>query len=144
MDTFDYENTDHDGEDPNGSKEHFEDEIKKFRERLSDGGGGSTNIESLEEIVAFYFEGEKYDEALHFITLLLEYIPFSADTWQRKSIILNNLQRHNEALECIDHALKLNPVDAELMIGRGLTLDNLSRFEEAIESYDLVLETDAA
>src|SRR5262245_26904198 len=121
MDIFDFENNDQDSEDRESSKEHFEEEIKKFKERLKDGGGGTTNIEALEEIVSFYFDSEKYDEALHFTNLLLEYIPFSADTWQRKSIILNNLQRHNEALECIDHALKLNPIDTELIISRGLT-----------------------
>ena len=33
-----------------------------------------------------------------FIDLLLEYLPFSSDAWQRKGIILNNLQKYQEAL----------------------------------------------
>ena len=119
MDTFDFENMDDDAEQTGSRKENFEEEIKKFKERLKN-GGGSTNIEALEEITSFYFENEKYEEALHFINLLLEYLPFSADTWQRKGIILNNLQRYNEALECFEKALHLNPVDTELLISRGL------------------------
>ena len=102
MDTFDFENMDDDAEQTGSRKENFEEEIKKFKERLKN-GGGSTNIEALEEITSFYFENEKYEEALHFINLLLEYLPFSADTWQRKGIILNNLQRYNEALECFEY-----------------------------------------
>src|SRR5204863_1314939 len=103
MNDFDYENLDDDPDDQ--SKENFEEEIKRFAERLKDGGGGSTNIEALEEIVNYYFENDKYEEALHFITLLVDFIPFSADTWQRKGTILNNLGRHQEALECFDRAL---------------------------------------
>src|ERR1700741_117586 len=105
MNNFDYENFDDDPDEQGKKKENFEEEIKKFTDRLKDGGGRSTNIEVLEEIVGYYFENEKYEESLHFINLLLEYIPFSADTWQRKGTILNNLQRHNDALECFERAL---------------------------------------
>src|ERR1043166_5612534 len=135
MDTLDFDNND-ESQESEEKNDNFEEQIRQFKDRLKDGGGGSTNIEALEEIVSFYFENEKYEEALHFITLLLEYIPFSADTWQRKGVILNNLQRHEEALECFDQALNLNPVDTELIIGRGLTLDNFGRYDEALACFD--------
>jgi tetratricopeptide (TPR) repeat protein len=101
-------------------KEKLEDELKKFKEMLKE-GSSSISIEALEEIVNYYFENEKYDEALHFITHLLEFVPYSADTWQRKGLILSSLFRYREALECYDKALSLNPVDPELLINKGIT-----------------------
>ena len=111
---------------------------------MHDSGGGSTNIEALEEIVSYYLENEKYEDALPFISLLLEFIPFSADTWQRKGIILNNLQQHEEALRCFDRAVGLNPVDVEILIGRGFTLDTLGLYDEAIVCYDKALSIDGS
>jgi len=96
MNIFDFDDEESFFEGPGSQKDDFEEEIKRFKERLKDEGGGSTNIEALEEIVSYYFEKESYQEALHFINLLLDHIPYSSDTWQRKGIILNNLQRHEE------------------------------------------------
>ena len=144
MKSFDYENFDDDPEEQGKRKENFEEEIRKLAERLKDGGGGSTNIEVLEEIVNYYIEHDKHEEALHFVSLLLEYIPFSSDTWQRKGTVLNNLLRHEEALECFECALRLNPVDSELILSKGYTLDTLGRFEEAIGAFDKVLEIDSS
>src|SRR5689334_4599386 len=143
MSPLDFDNFDEESDEQR--KDHsFEEEIKKLTDRLKESGGGSTNIEVLEEIVSFYLENEKYEEALHFVTLLLEYLPFSAESWQRKGFILNNLQRNQEALECFDKAISLNPVDADLIVSRGLTLDSCGRFEEAIACYDRVLEMDGS
>lgn len=142
MDSFDFENADGEPEESGRSKKNFDDEINELKERLKNSGGGSTNIEVLEEIVAFYFEHDKFEEALHFVDLLLEYIPFSADTWQRKGVILNNLQRYQEALECFEKGLSMNPVDTELILSRGVALDNLGKHEEALRCYEEVLEGD--
>ena len=55
MNNFEFENLDDDFEEPRKNSEHFEEEIKKLKDRLHDSGGGSTNIEALEEIVSYYF-----------------------------------------------------------------------------------------
>ena len=60
-----------------------------------------TNIEALEEIVNYYFDHERYDDALQFVDRLLTLVPYSADNWQRKGLILSNLGKFDDALELL-------------------------------------------
>jgi len=91
MSTLDFENFDDEPDDEQGKEDRSEEELKKLRDMLKDDSSGITNIEALEEIVGYYFDREKYEEALHFITKLLTVVPYSADYWQRKGLILSNL-----------------------------------------------------
>ncbi|HXG00887.1 MAG TPA: hypothetical protein VNL69_08875, partial [Bacteroidota bacterium] len=78
MSIFDFTNFD-DDDDPS-DEERSEDELKKLKDMLKDGSSKLSNIEALEEIVNYYWENEKYEDALHFINQLLTYIPYSAET----------------------------------------------------------------
>ena len=121
---------------------HSEDDVRRFRELLRNGGKDINNPEALEEIIQFYFEHDKYDDALIYAERLLSFEPFNADAWQRKGMILNNLFKYDEALVCFEKALGLNPTDPEVYINRGITLDNLNRINESMESFDKALELD--
>ncbi|RPH35762.1 tetratricopeptide repeat protein, partial [bacterium] len=142
MGILDFGSFDDEPEDDQRKKEHFEEELKKYQDMLKNGGSNITSIEALEEIVGFYFDNEKYAEALHFVTQLLAIMPYSAENWQRKGLILSNLFKYDEALECYDRALSLNPVDPELLINKGITLDDLGQTEEALACFDRALEID--
>ena len=123
MSILDYSNFD-DDENEEGRADRFEDELKKYKDMLGDGSSDITNIEALEEIVNFFFDNERYEEALRFVDRMLTHIPYSADTWQRKGLILSNLNRPAEALEAFTMALNLNPVDTEILVNRGIALMN--------------------
>ena len=139
MSILDYSNFD-DDESDEGRADRFEDELKRYKDMLGDGSSDITNIEALEEIVNFFFDNERYEEALRFIDRMLAHIPYNADTWQRKGLIPSNLNRPAEALEAFTMALNLNPVDTEILVNRGIALDELGRFEEAVASYNQALE----
>ena len=143
MKTFDFENMDEDGPESGSGRNDSEHEVRKLIERLKQGSSGSSTAEALEEIVNYYCEAERFQDALPFANLLLEQATYSSEAWQKKGVILNHLQRFEEALDCLDKALALNPADQELLISRGITLDNLNRCQEAVGCFDQVLSSDS-
>ena len=80
MPDFDRNNDDNIGPKPN---KRSEDDVRRFRESLRNGGKDINNPEALEEIIQFYFEHEKFEEALTYADRLLSFEPFNADAWQR-------------------------------------------------------------
>ena len=90
--------------------------MRKYRDSLKDGSQNLTNAEAIEEIVNYYFDNEKYEEALHFVTQLLAIVPYSPEFWHRKGLILANLFKYEEALDAYDRALTLDPVDPEILV----------------------------
>ena len=141
MDTFDFDDTDNtEGIDP--QEDRSEDDLQRMRERLDE--PGNVNIEALEEIIGYYFEREHYAESLPYIDRLLEYLPCSGETWQKKGTALHHLQRYREALAAFDQALLFNPIDSELLLNRGLTLDYLGQYEEALGCFERVLQLDSS
>ena len=139
MPTFDHDNFDDDFEGDSSPRRDRNEEIERYKELLRRGGSGLKSIEALEEIINYYFEKEKYDEALTFANQLVEFAPYSSDGWMRKGMILNNLFRYNEALQCYDQAISLNPNDSDLYINRGITLDNSNRNDEALADFEQAL-----
>ncbi|NUN70058.1 MAG: tetratricopeptide repeat protein [Bacteroidetes bacterium] len=131
MSTFDHDNFEDDFEGDSSPRRDRNEEIERFKELLRRGGNGLKSIEALEEIISYCFEKEKFDEALTFAAQLVEYAPYSSDSWMKKGMVLNNLFRYQEALECYDQAIALNPNDSDLFINRGITLDNANRNDEA-------------
>ena len=123
----DFSSFDDENEDDPSKWDGFEDELKKYRDMLKGNASSLTNIEALEEIVNYYFESEQYGDALHFIEQLLRLVPYSADNWQRKGVILSNLGKFEDAVVCYDHALNLNPVDPEILVNKGIALDDLGQ-----------------
>ena len=139
MSTFDHDNFDDDFEGDSSPRRDRNEEIERYKELLRRGGNGLKSIEALEEIISYYFEKEKYDDALSFASQLVDFAPYSSDAWMRKGMILNNLFRYTEALECYDHAITLNPNDSDLFINRGITLDNSNRNEDALLDFEKAL-----
>ena len=100
LDSWDYD------DDPeNEERKKGDDEFNRYKDMLKDGTSGTSSVEVLEELVNYCYEKEKYEDALHFASQLLELIPYSADAWQRKGLIFNNLLKYDEAIECFNKAL---------------------------------------
>ena len=122
-----------------GKRDRFEDELKKYKDLYGDGASEITSIEALEELVNYFFDHERFEEALKMVERLLTFVPYSADAWQRKGLILSNLYRFEEALAAFTTALGLNPVDPDILVNRGITLDDLGRLEEALATFEQAL-----
>jgi tetratricopeptide (TPR) repeat protein len=140
MGILDFWDNDEDLENEEGKK--ADEELNRFKDMLKDGSSDVSSAEALEELVNYCYEREKFEDALHFVNQLLDRIPYSADAWQRKGLVLNNLFKYEEALECFERALHLNPVDPEILINKGITLDGLGRNEEALQVFEQALEID--
>ena len=94
-------------------------------------GAGSSIREDLEHIATFYFEAGRLNEALDVVDRQIEQSPGSSDSWMRRGILLNHMERHPEALEAYNQALTFNPTDPESLINRGITLDTLGHLESS-------------
>jgi len=82
MGILDFDDYEEDSENEQQKRERLDEELGKYKDMLKDGPTSISSIEALEEIVNYYFEHEKYEEALHFISRLLEFTPYSTDTCQ--------------------------------------------------------------
>ena len=70
----------------------FEDELKKYKDLYGDGASEITSIEALEELVNYFFDHERFEEALKMVERLLTFVPYSADAWQREPLTRGNQQ----------------------------------------------------
>ena len=67
-------------------------------------------------------EEERYEEALVFINRSLEYYEKAAKTWNRKAIILDNLNRYDEAIISYDKAIELDSKNETFKHNKALCL----------------------
>ncbi len=91
---------------PQWNKKEMDEQIRRFREAMrgGDSRSQSPSPSALEELVLYCLETEKFDDALNFANLLIESMPYSSDSWQKKGIALTALSRYEEALEALNHA----------------------------------------
>ena len=94
MSMFDFEFDDY--EDPiEGLR--LDEVVKSYERAQKIGSGEYFDSETLEDIATFYFEKERFEDALGAIDKLAEVQPFSSDVWLKRGVILNTLDRHREA-----------------------------------------------
>ena len=109
MSMFDFEFDDH--EDPiDGLR--LGDVVESYERARENDSGGYFDSETLEDIATFYFEQERFEEALEVIDRLAGAQPFTSDVWLKRGVILNTLERHEEAIEAYERALAFNPMDS--------------------------------
>jgi len=70
-----------DDEEPLRPGDRWEDDLRRFKEMLGKDGKDINSPEALEEIIQFYFEHEKFEEALAYTDKLITFEPFNADAW---------------------------------------------------------------
>ncbi|HZV12347.1 MAG TPA: tetratricopeptide repeat protein, partial [Candidatus Kapabacteria bacterium] len=93
----------------------------------------SASTDTLEELIQYCLEHEKFSDALRFADVLLELLPYSGDVWQKRGIALNELDRNEEALEAFNHALALNPADDDLLTQVAAVHCDTGNYETAME-----------
>ena len=77
----------------------------------------------------------RYDEGLAALNRGLEIEP-SADVWEIKGRVLNELGSYNDALNASGESLKLNGNFTRAFLVKGHALRELGRYQEALDAYD--------
>ena len=121
--------------------QNIDEEIKRIKE-LVEYGNLYSSVESVEEMVQFCIERERYEDGLFLSSKLLEIFPYNSEYWLKKGISLNGLFRFDEALLCYSKSLSLNPWDSEALIDKAAAEENLGLYDQARESLDNVLIND--
>lgn len=77
----------------------------------------------------------RYDEGLAALDRGLEIEP-SADVWEIKGRVLNELGSYNDALNASNEALQLNKNFTRAFLVKGHALRELGRYQEALDAYE--------
>ena len=145
-------------EDSFNSKEEFEKKIKKYRKsirlrsnykKLNINLEHNTDfelppLEIIEELIDYFIENERNDEALIFCELWREYEANSLEAMTTQCSILNLLSRFNEVLILSDKILEEYPTCVEALISKAIATERLGQPDVAVEiaSYALEFEPD--
>src|SRR5579872_5806568 len=121
------------------SREELERLCESLKSASADEIRGHTSMETVEELVHYCIEQEKYADALRFADIILGFYPFSGEIWQRRGIALSELGQHQEARESFAKALAFNPADEETLIHLGAALSNASAYDEALTALEQAL-----
>lgn len=140
------------------SKEEFEKKIKKYRKsirlrsnyrKLNINLEHNTDfelppLEIIEELIDYFIENERNDEALIFCELWREYDANSLEAMTTQCSILNLLSRFNEVLILSDKILEEYPTCVEALISKAIATERLGQPDIAVEiaSYALEFEPD--
>lgn len=78
---------------------------------------------------------EKYEEALPYITHMLDKDPFDIDAWNWNTEALTGVQQFEKAIESCDYALAIEPQDERAKQLKAWTLLQLRSYEDAHALY---------
>jgi tetratricopeptide (TPR) repeat protein len=101
-----------------------------------------TGKHTIAEASAIAIQEQKkgnHQAALDIFDLILANLPNSAEVFNNRGAILQNLGRVDEALASYDQAIALKPGYANAHFNRGSLLKKLNRFEDAVASFDQAL-----
>jgi tetratricopeptide (TPR) repeat protein len=94
----------------------------------------------VDKLVEYCIDNAKYDEALEFCNLWVEYYPQSFTAHNTLSSILICLSRFAEAMIEADVALELSPLDSEALLNKAAALDGTGKQDEAEALLKQLLE----
>ena len=123
MNYFDFDDYDENFDEPGRGRERSYSD-KELSDLLQAARQGSLSTDTIEDIAGYHLENNNFEEALKFLDVLVERAPYSADAWERRGLVLNNLGRYEQALAAFEQAEALNPADLELLINKGIFLDD--------------------
>ncbi len=64
----------------------------------------------------------------------------SSDSWLKKGIALEILNKHDEAIKACDKAIEINPIDWNAWYAKGIALEKLGKSNEATKAYKKAVE----
>jgi tetratricopeptide (TPR) repeat protein len=88
----------------------------------------------------YYYNQEKYHEALAAYNWSLELSPDAPAALCNRGTTYGELGRYEEALADYNRSLELGPDDADIICNRGTTYFKLGQYEEALADYNRSLE----
>lgn len=113
----------------------IEAELSEYLKFIKQTGREETdfNQADAEKFSDYCLEREMFEEGLIIIRYWLQYIPDSAEAFNKQAYLLLNLDRIPEALKSIDKAIDLSPGEQENVMLRSVILDSAGKHREALQ-----------
>lgn len=83
---------------------------------------GHDDPQFINQIINYYLNTEKYDEAMNILNNAIAADPQNAQYYALEGIIYDNQKNRTKSLECYDKALSLNPQNAIALFYKGRAL----------------------
>jgi len=94
----------------------------------------------IEQLVEYCISSQKFDEALDFCNLWIEYYPASLEAKNSFTYILICLSRFNEAIISADKVLETYENDTEALLHKAMSFEGIGEPETSIELLEKILE----
>ena len=127
----------------------FNNKVKRFRHAMRNRHSNNDNdydefpnANIIERLVMFCLSQDKYEEALDFCFLWIEYYPEAPEPKKTQSMIYTLLSRHRDAIKAADEALQLSPNYIAAMLNKALALEGMGEPSAALEILNNILEID--
>jgi tetratricopeptide (TPR) repeat protein len=127
----------------------FDEKVKKFRHAMrhrhnnhNDGYNDFPTVDVTERLIMFCLSQDKYEEALDFCNLWIEYCPTAPEPKKTQSMIYSLLARHRDAIKAADEALQLSPNYIAAMLNKAIALESIGEPSAALEILNEILEID--
>ena len=114
--------------------------VKRYEALLKSGNGINMSDEELEEVVNYYYFGNKNQKALEAIENSLRHFPYDSYFYYIKSMIISEQGKMKEALKIIDMAINLEPSNPQYYCQKGEIYENFDKNFNAIEVYKEALK----
>lgn len=130
------------GEEKKAISPELSERLMRLEEKLEDlrGLGFVTDAKTAFLRGNFYYNQEKYKEALANYNWVLELEPDDPNALYNRGLVYIRLERYEEALVDLNRSLKLRPDDPDTLVVRGVIYGHLKRCEEALADHNRSLE----
>jgi tetratricopeptide (TPR) repeat protein len=124
------------------NKFELENKIKNYHyamRRKDRNYGELPSADIVEQLVMYCIDNQRFDEALDFCNLWLEYYPNSLDAHNSLSYILICLSRFREAIVAADKVLEMSTDDVEGLLHKAMALEGVGNPLDSLEILQKVL-----
>lgn len=107
--------------------------VKQYENMCANNESRFFEHEGLEDIIEYYEENARWEEAYKVAVFALEQHPYSANFLTKKAQFLHEKKQHTEALALIEQALLLSPTDLDALILQADIYNQLGNYLKALE-----------
>ncbi|PLX74772.1 MAG: hypothetical protein C0615_08730 [Desulfuromonas sp.] len=90
------------------------------------------------ELVSFYIDAERFDEALRQLQIILDRYPDDSTTLRKSGLLYLELKDWGAAINCFDRLVALDPADSQAIYYRGIAEEGAEHWQDALESFRLI------